>query len=65
MTVNEIVGEDQIKVRILIDCYLGSPNDVVVIDAATAKSLKGLVDPDPAAVAYAESLAAGPTSQAN
>jgi len=47
----------KIKARVLTACELGQPNDVVEIDAAEAKSLGDVVDTDPKAVAYAESLA--------
>lgn len=47
----------QIKVRVLRECAHGKCNDVVLIDADTAAQLAGTVDADPAAVAYAESLA--------
>lgn len=46
----------KVKVRVLVNCEHGTPNNVVEIDAALVKSLAGVVDPDPAAVAYAESL---------
>jgi hypothetical protein len=45
-----------IKARVLVDCDLGAPNDVVEIDAGTAKLMADKVDTDPFAVAYAESL---------
>jgi hypothetical protein len=44
------------KVRVLVNCEHGAPNDVVELTAAEVKASAGLVDPDPAAVAYAESL---------
>lgn len=46
-----------VKVRVLIDCEHGKPNDVVEIDSALAVTLVGTVDAEPAAVEYAESLA--------
>lgn len=46
-----------VKVRILRDGDLGKCDDVVEIDAALLEALTGAVDADPAAVAYAESLA--------
>lgn len=46
----------QVKVRVLVQCDHGAPNDVAIIDEAALKSLEGIVDADPAAVAYAESL---------
>lgn len=45
-----------VKARVLVACEHGAPNDVVEIDADQAKSLEGVVDTTPAAVAYAESL---------
>lgn len=48
-----------VKVRVLRDCDLGKPDDVVELSAeelAVAVAV-GAVDADPAAVAYAESLA--------
>lgn len=45
------------KVRILRECAHGKCDDVVSLDAATIASYAGTVDADPAAVAYAESLA--------
>lgn len=50
-------AEGQVKVRVLIQCEHGAPNDVAVVDAALLDSLAGIVDADPAAVEYAESLA--------
>ena len=46
------------KVRVLVSCEHGEPNDVVELDAAALKSAKssGAVDDDSAAVEYAESL---------
>lgn len=48
----------KVKARVLIACEHGQPNDVVELDTAEAKGLEGVVDADPKAVAYAESLAA-------
>lgn len=47
----------EVKARVLRDCVYGKCDDVVTLDAALAESLAGVVDADPAAVAYAESLA--------
>lgn len=47
----------KVKARVLVDGVLGKCNDVIEIDPAQAKSLAGVVDTDPEAVAYAESLA--------
>jgi hypothetical protein len=49
--------EGKVKVRVLRECAYGQCNDVVEVDAAELAGLTGVVDPDPAAVAYAESLA--------
>lgn len=49
--------DGQVKVRVLVNCTHGKCNDVVVIDAALVESQAGVVDADPAAVEYAESLA--------
>lgn len=49
-------AEGQVKVRVLVDCDHGKCNEVVSIDAALLVSLEGVVDADPAAVEYAESL---------
>lgn len=46
----------KVKARVLVKCEHGAPDDVVELDAAAAKALAGVVDTDPAAVAYAESL---------
>lgn len=48
--------EGKVKARVLLDCALGKPNDVVEIDAKQQVEFEGAVDTDPAAVAYAESL---------
>lgn len=42
--------------RVLRDCAYGKPDDVVEINADLVESLFGVVDTDPAAVAYAESI---------
>jgi len=47
----------KVKARVLMDCEHGKCNDVIEIDAKQVKSLAGIVDTDPEAVAYAESLA--------
>jgi hypothetical protein len=46
----------KVKARVLFDCAYGNCNDVIEIDQAQAKTLVGMVDTDPEAVAYAESL---------
>jgi hypothetical protein len=45
-----------IKARVLVDCEFGAPNDVVEIDVDMTEALATVVDTDPAAVEYAESL---------
>lgn len=49
-----------IKARVLLSCGWGEINEVVATSAEEAAAGKeaGELDPDPAAVAYAESLAA-------
>lgn len=49
--------EGEIKARLLVDSDLGKCNDVVLIDAGLAETMAGMVDTDPAAVEYAESIA--------
>jgi hypothetical protein len=49
--------EKLIKGRVLVDCSLGKCNDVVQIQEDQVKTLSGVVDTDPGAVAYAESIA--------
>lgn len=51
--------EGKVKARLLVECSYGKPNDVIEIDADVAESLAGQIDTDTAAIAYAESLAAG------
>ncbi|WP_332848706.1 hypothetical protein [Massilia sp. S19_KUP03_FR1] len=51
-----MANEKHIKARVLVACDLGSPNDVIEINPATAKALADKVDVDPSAVKYAESL---------
>lgn len=45
-----------VKARVLVACSYGKPNDVVLIDASEAENARGLIDTNPDAVAYAESL---------
>ena len=49
----------KVKLRVLVDCALGKPNDVVALSESEAKAAaaEGIADPAPAAVAYAEKLA--------
>jgi hypothetical protein len=53
------LAKGQVKVRVLVDCQHGRVNDVVPLDEKVAGQAQkdGLVDTEPAAVAYAESLA--------
>lgn len=44
--------------RVLAHCHLGEPDDVVEIDAELAPTVSDLVDTNPAAVEYAQSLKA-------
>jgi len=46
----------KVKARVLRDGAHGQCNDVIELDAEQAKALEGVVDTDPAAVKYAESL---------
>ena len=48
-----------VKARVLAAGAYGQCNDVVEVDAETAKALTDVLDTAPEAVAYAESLAAG------
>ena len=57
MSKNLKTPEGDVKVRVLRDCVYGNCDEVVLMDGALAESLAGVVDADPAAVAYAESLA--------
>lgn len=49
-------AEGLIKARVLVACDYGNPGDVIEIEAELAETLKSVVDTDPAAVEYAESL---------
>lgn len=46
-----------LKVRVLVHCGYGKPDDVIQLDPALVETLDGVVDASPAAVAYAEALA--------
>lgn len=46
----------KVEARVLIDSVHGKCNDVIEIEQALVKSLEGVVDAEPAAVAYAKSL---------
>lgn len=48
----------KVKARVLVDCSYGKPNEVITVTADEAKQHAGVLDASPAAVAYAESLAA-------
>lgn len=52
--------ERGVKVRVLTQCAYGKADDVVVLPKSEAKQATayGIVDADPAAVAYAEGLKA-------
>lgn len=45
-----------VKARVLVDGAYGVCNDVIDISPDLAATMPGVVDTDPAAVAYAESL---------
>jgi len=52
------IKEKNVKVRVLVACAYGQPDDVAELPAAVAKAAvaDGLVDADKAAVAFAQSL---------
>lgn len=52
-------AEKSIKVRVLVACEHGKPNEVVSLPTSVARAAEkaGDVDTDAAAVAYAESIA--------
>ncbi|NML61822.1 hypothetical protein HHL21_12200 [Massilia sp. RP-1-19] len=56
MAKNQKAAEGQVKVRVLVECEYGKCNEVAVIDASLVASLHGVLDAEPAAVEYAESL---------
>ena len=45
-----------VKARVLVSCAYGEPNDIVEIEEELAATLGTVVDTDPAAVTYAESI---------
>ena len=45
-----------VKARVLVSCAYGEPNDVVDLDDELAATLGDVLDTNPAAVAYAESI---------
>ena len=55
---NDADAVGSIKARVLMACSFGQPDDVIELpaDEAQAGQAAGELDPDPAAVAYAESL---------
>jgi hypothetical protein len=57
MAKKQTLADGQVKARVLVDCDLGNCNDVIAVDETSIESLKGIVDAEPAAVVYAESLA--------
>lgn len=57
MAKDKSFAQGEVKVRILRDCQYGLCDEVVMMDSALAASLGGVVDAEPAAVEYAESLA--------
>jgi len=44
-----------VRARVLVQCALGVPNDIVEVAADQVETLAEMIDTDPAAVAYAES----------
>ncbi|WP_070217815.1 MULTISPECIES: hypothetical protein [unclassified Janthinobacterium] len=50
------LGEKRVRARVLVACEYGEPNDVVELDADLVVGLAGIVDTDPIAVEFAESL---------
>jgi ornithine cyclodeaminase/alanine dehydrogenase-like protein (mu-crystallin family) len=52
-----VLTGELVKARALVDGSHGKCNDVIEIDSSLLAALSGVVDADPAAVAYAESLA--------
>lgn len=50
------LGEKRVMARVLVACVYGEPNDVVELDADLVVGLAGIVDADPTAVEFAESL---------
>ena len=45
-----------VKARVLLDCQFGKCNQVVEVDVKELAGAVGMLDPDPSAVAYAETL---------
>ena len=45
-----------VHARVLAQCDLGQPNDVIEVDPELARARAGVLDTDPAAVAYAATL---------
>ena len=57
-------ADGQVKGRVLTACYLGEANDVVTVTTAEAAIAvaDGVLDIDPAAVAYAETIDGPPAA---
>jgi hypothetical protein len=57
------------KARVLVDAVINDkpvrPNDVITVDDQDLKALAGVVDVDPEAVKYAESLSKAENSKAD
>ena len=45
-----------VKARVLVSCAYGEPNDIIELEEQLAATLGAVIDTDPAAVAYAESI---------
>ncbi|WP_219118980.1 hypothetical protein [Janthinobacterium sp. UMAB-56] len=45
-----------VKARVLVSCAYGEPNDIIELEEQLAAPLGAVIDTDPAAVAYAESI---------
>ena len=52
----QVAASGRRKVRVLVACSVGQPNDVIELSEAEIDALDGEIDPNPAAVEYAESL---------
>lgn len=61
----KITATDPIKARVLTSCRYGNANDVVTLDVPSAQAAQdeGLLDTNPDAVAYAESIAQPPAAE--
>ena len=56
MTTKKTESATTVSARVLVDCALGKCDQVVEVLSVDLPSLVGMVDADPAAVAYAKSL---------